>query len=391
MDISAEIYSNEDAARRHLEMRRWPDGPLCPHCGVVNEATKLKGKSTRKGVYWCNACQRPFTVTVGTVFERSHVPLTKWLLATDLMTSSKEEVSAHRLHRLLGVTYKTALFMTRRVREAMKDVNPRLLGGERRIIAATGANAGSAFKGAKGRRKEGAPVKGRRSKAEMRATTIKQILDVGEELFSIHGYPGVTIKDVADKIGVHSALVLYYFDGKQALFNAVWERRIHDSVISRAKALDDYEAEVGDHPTVEGVLRAYYGSAFSDVIEGGEGIRNFGRLFALINNAPGYGTERMQMSFDPVALRLIGILQKALPGVDRKDIFWGFQFTSGAYSQCIARTGRIDRLSDGLCSSDDLEAVRERMSDFMAAGFEALRNRKRVETPPGGQDSFPHQ
>lgn len=229
--------------------------------------------------------------------------------------------------------------------------------------------------------------KARRTKAEQRADAIKQILDVSEELFSVHGYSGVTIKDVAEKIGVHSALILYYFDGKQGLFDAVWERRIQGTAASRTRALDAYEAEVGDHPTVVGALKAYYDSAFDDFIEGGEGLRNFGRLFAQINNAPGFGAQKMQMSFDPVVLRLIEILQKALPGVDRKDIFWGFQFTSGAYTQSLARTGRIDRLSSGLCSSEDLEAVRERMSEFMAAGFEALRNRKRPETSPRGKSN----
>ena len=228
--------------------------------------------------------------------------------------------------------------------------------------------------------------KPRRTKAEQRAAAIRQMLDVSEELFSVHGYSGVTIKDVAEKIGVHSALVLYYFDGKQALFDAVWDRRIQDAIAARTKALDDYEAAVGDHPTVEGVLKAYYDSAIDDFIEGGEGLRNFGRLFAQINNAPGYGAEKMQVSFDRVALRLIGILQKALPGVDRRDIFWGFQFTSGAYSQSLARTGRIDRLSDGLCSSEDLDSVRERMSEFMAAGFEALLNRKRPRISSRGNN-----
>lgn len=226
--------------------------------------------------------------------------------------------------------------------------------------------------------------KGRRTKAEQRAAAITQILDVSEELFSVHGFSGVTIKDVAEKIGVHSALILYYFDGKQALFDAVWERRIQGTADSRMRALDAYEAEAGDHPTVEGALSAYYGSAFDDFIEGGEGLRNFGRLFAQINNAPGYGTEKMQRYFDPVVLRLIGILQKALPGVDPVDVFWGFQFTSGAYSQSLARTGRIDRLSGGLCSSEDMEAIRDRMSGFMAAGFEYLRNRKSPESASRG-------
>lgn len=373
MNIHARIYNDEDAARRHLEKLQWPDGPICPHCGVVNEATKLRGRSTRKGVYWCNACQKPFSVTVGTVFERSHIPLTKWLLATDMMTSSKKGVAAQQLHCMLGVTYKTALSMVRRIREGMKEANPDRSGVDGQIA---GIDETYTSKRAKGYTKSEAPPKVRRSKAERRAAAIKQILDVSEELFSIHGYPGVTIKDVAEKIGVHSALILYYFGGKQALFDAVWQRRIHEAAIARTKALDEYEAKVGDNPTVEGALEAYYGSAYDDFIDGGEGMLNFGRLFALINNAPGYGTEKMQLSFDPVVRRLIDLLQKALPGVDRRDVFWGFQFTSGAYAQSMARTGRIDRLSNGLCSSDDLHAVRERMSVFMAAGFEALRNRK---------------
>jgi AcrR family transcriptional regulator/transposase-like protein len=376
MDINAKIYNDEDAARRYLEKRQWPDGPICPHCGIVNAATTLKGKSTRKGVYWCNACQRPFSVTVGTAFEGSHIPLTKWLLATDLMKASKKGMAAHQLHRMLGVTYKTASSMMHRIREAMKDAIPVRSDGEGRIVGADEAYNGKPSKRALGYKKGQSSPRVRRSHAERRAAAIRQILDVSEELFSIHGFPGVTIKDVAKKVGVHSALVLYYFGGKQALFDAVWERRIHAAVIARTKALDRYEAKVGDNVTVESALEAYYGGAYDDFIDGGEGMLNFGRLFALINNAPGYGTEKMQMTFDPVVLRLLGLLQKALPGVDRKDIFWGFQFTSGAYAQSMARTGRIDRLSDGLCSSDDLHAVRERMSVFMAAGFEALHKRK---------------
>jgi transposase-like protein len=89
------IYSDETAAREHLEKLQWPDGPVCPKCGTVNEATQLKGKSTRPGVWKCRPCQKPFSVTVGTVYERSHIPLHKWLLATHLLASSKMGISAH--------------------------------------------------------------------------------------------------------------------------------------------------------------------------------------------------------------------------------------------------------------------------------------------------------
>lgn len=123
MDITNPIYTDKDKAREHLESIRWPNGPVCPHCGVVDQATELKGQSTRPGVYKCKACRKPFSVTVGTVFERSKVPLNKWVLATHLLAASKKGMSAHQLHRMLGVTYKTAWFMFHRIREAMRDGN----------------------------------------------------------------------------------------------------------------------------------------------------------------------------------------------------------------------------------------------------------------------------
>lgn len=119
IDLTNPIYTNEDAAREHLESLQWPDGPVCPHCGSFENITALKGKSTRPGVYKCNNCRKPFSVTVGTLFERSHIPLTKWLLATHLLTASKKGMSAHQLHRMLGVTYKTAWFMAHRIRAAL--------------------------------------------------------------------------------------------------------------------------------------------------------------------------------------------------------------------------------------------------------------------------------
>lgn len=113
-------FHDEDAARAHLEAVRWPSGPVCPHCGGTERNSLLKGKSHRAGLYFCGDCRDPFTVTVGTVFERSKIPLHKWLLAMQLMCSSKKGVSSHQLHRSLGVTYKTAWFMTHRIREAMR-------------------------------------------------------------------------------------------------------------------------------------------------------------------------------------------------------------------------------------------------------------------------------
>ena len=136
MNLTDPIFTDIDKARAHLEATRWPHGPVCPHCGVVDQATALKGKAHRPGVYQCNACRNQFTATVGTVFERSKVPLTKWLLASFLMASSKKGVSAHQLHRSLGVTYKTAWFMAHRLREAMTETAPGPLGGANKVVEA---------------------------------------------------------------------------------------------------------------------------------------------------------------------------------------------------------------------------------------------------------------
>ncbi len=125
------IFTDPDKAREHLESLYWPNGPVCRHCGNADPVriTKLAGRSTRPGTLWCNECDKPFTVTVGTIIEDSHLPLNKWVLAFHLMASSKKGMSAHQLHRMLGVTYKTAWFLAHRIREAMADLEPNKTGG----------------------------------------------------------------------------------------------------------------------------------------------------------------------------------------------------------------------------------------------------------------------
>ena len=118
VDLTSPIFHDEIKAREHLEAARWPDGPYCPHCGSFN-AYRLEGESHRPGLLYCRDCRQQFSVTVGTVFERSHVPLNKWMLANYLMNASKKGISAHQLHRTIDVTYKTAWFMCHRLREAM--------------------------------------------------------------------------------------------------------------------------------------------------------------------------------------------------------------------------------------------------------------------------------
>ena len=130
------IYSDENAARKHLEKLLWPQGPYCPHCGNADlkRIHKLKGKSTRPGVHKCNECEKPFSVTVGTVFESSHVPLNKWVYAAHLLTSSKKGISSHQLMRMLGVSYKTAWFMSHRLREGMRPASLTPMGGAGGIV-----------------------------------------------------------------------------------------------------------------------------------------------------------------------------------------------------------------------------------------------------------------
>lgn len=133
-DLSAPHFHNEAEARKYLEALRWPDGPICPQCGTVNHAYATK----RPGVYRCaeKGCRKDFSVAIGTIFERSHIPLDKWLLAFRLMCGSKKGMSAHQLHRQLGVTYKSAWFMAHRIRESMRDTNAGPLGGGGKIIEA---------------------------------------------------------------------------------------------------------------------------------------------------------------------------------------------------------------------------------------------------------------
>lgn len=130
-------FKDVTSARKYLEKLRWPDGPVCPHCGGMDKAYELKGESTRPGLLKCGHCRKQFSVTVGTLFERSKIPLHDWLKTVFLMCSSKKGISSHQIHRTIGVTYKTAWFMTHRIREAMSDpVFKGKLGGEGEVVEA---------------------------------------------------------------------------------------------------------------------------------------------------------------------------------------------------------------------------------------------------------------
>lgn len=130
----AKNFSTEESAIKFLEAKLWPDGPVCPHCGVMGEAFEMHSKAgtenkMRPGLWKCSPCRKTFRVTVGTIFEDSHIPLHKWMMAIHLMCASKKGISAHQLHRMLGLGYRAAWFMAHRIRHAMKEESPTPLKG----------------------------------------------------------------------------------------------------------------------------------------------------------------------------------------------------------------------------------------------------------------------
>jgi AcrR family transcriptional regulator len=212
----------------------------------------------------------------------------------------------------------------------------------------------------------------RRSKAEQRAETLEQILDAAEYLFSKNGLYGVTLRDVAHRVGIHTTLLHYYFKDKRNLFEAVFARRAGVTSGRRMAALEQYEAAAADRPTVEGALHAFLDTDLDLYMEGGEPWMNYAAFCARVSNTP-EGAALMDVHFDPVVLKLVSILKRALPHYSDEDIFWGYHFVTGALMNTLARTGRIDRLSGGVCHSDDFPAVKHRIAKFMAAGFLALK------------------
>lgn len=148
-ELNNPVFQDADKARAWLEAALWPDGPICGHCGTIDQATAI---ATRPGWYQCNACRKQFSVTVGTLFERSHIPLNKWLLAAFLLCASKKGMSAHQMHRMIGVSYKSTWFMLHRLREAMREgkfAGP--IGGQNKVVEADESYIGGKAKNRKSR------------------------------------------------------------------------------------------------------------------------------------------------------------------------------------------------------------------------------------------------
>lgn len=200
-DLTDPIFHDDDAARRHLEAIRWPNGPVCPHCGnaAPSRIRALQGKSHRPGLYQCNECHDHFTVTVGGVMERSHIPLCKWVLAFHLMAASKKGVSAHQLMRTLGLgSYRTAWFMAHRIREAMKPAAGTAgpIGGEGKIVEADETYFGKREDGYVSPQRKGRPYKSKKTATGKRS--VVALVERGGEvrMFHVEHATAAGIRDV---------------------------------------------------------------------------------------------------------------------------------------------------------------------------------------------------
>jgi len=201
------IFQDDDLAREWLEARVWPNGPVCPHCGSTSEhVTRLTGTKHRPGVYQCNACREQFTVTVKTVFERSKVPLSKWLAALFLMTASKKGVSAHQIHRSLGVSYKTAWFMMHRLREAMRQGGLGPLGGADQIVEADETYFGKADKRRVSKQRGDRPYKSKRRNDR----AVVALVERGGRVRSFHPAvaDGVTVAKIVNENIAHESRLM---------------------------------------------------------------------------------------------------------------------------------------------------------------------------------------
>ena len=218
------------------------------------------------------------------------------------------------------------------------------------------------------------PRRGRPPKARARPAgdTRGSILDAAEDLFSKHGFYGVTIREVAREAGVDTALVHYYFGAKRDLFDAVFLRRAEVWNNDRVDAINRYAREAGEAMTLEGVLEAFLRPPFEWSLKGGPGWKHYAALVAQTNANPTFGGETMARYFDPAIHRLIELIARTLPGSREVDLYWAYHNLSGALTLTLGETGRIDRLSGGLCRSGDLETAGDYMVRFAAAGFRAV-------------------
>lgn len=214
--------------------------------------------------------------------------------------------------------------------------------------------------------------RGRPPKARANGETRDAILDAAEDLFSKHGFYGVTIREVAREAGVDTALVHYYFGAKRDLFDSVFLRRAEVWNNERVEAINRYAAEAGGAMTLEGLFEAFLRPPFQWSLKGGPGWKHYSALVAQTNANPTFGGETMARYYDPAIRRLIELIKQIMPEAREVDLYWAYHMLSGALTLTLGETGRLDRLSNGLCRSGDLETAGDYMVRFAAAGFRAV-------------------
>ncbi|HVP33036.1 MAG TPA: TetR family transcriptional regulator [Steroidobacteraceae bacterium] len=204
----------------------------------------------------------------------------------------------------------------------------------------------------------------------------ERILDAAEELFAQRGFYGVSLRDITQAAGVDVALVSYHFGGKRDLFTAVFERRAEVLNRERLELLEEVRRRaLPAAPSLEAIVNAFLQPLLERSARGGPGWKSYFALVAYVNNSPEFGPLMMTRHFDPLVDRFIATLREALPDCPPREIYWGYQFLTGALTLTFAETGRLDKLSDGLCRSSDLDSVHERLAPYVAAGFRALHAR----------------
>lgn len=207
----------------------------------------------------------------------------------------------------------------------------------------------------------------------------ERIFDAAEQLFAQHGYDGVTLRQIAALAGVDVALANYHVGNKRELFEAVFVRRAELLNKSRAEALTLCEKAAGpEGPSVEQIIEAFLRPLEMAQETGDAGWKNYLALVAYVNNSPVWGKQMMSTYFDKLIKRFIKALKRALPGATDKQLFWCYNYLSGALTLTFAQTGRIDKLSNGLCKSSDFQAAYDHMIPFVAGGFRQVCGAKQL-------------
>jgi AcrR family transcriptional regulator len=225
-----------------------------------------------------------------------------------------------------------------------------------------------------------------RKKTSARRPGKERLLDAAERLFAQRGFHGVSLRDITQTAGVDVALVAYHFGGKRELFTAVFERRAEVLNRERLELLEEVRRSALPRlPTVEAIVNAFCRPLLERSARGGAGWKSYFALVAWVNNSPEFGPVMMTRHFDPLVDRFIAVLREALPGCPPREIYWGYQFLTGALTLTFAETGRIDQLSGGLCCASDLDGVHERLAPYVAAGLRALCARSQPASPRPGK------